>query len=217
MSWQNKLEQKIKEYLEGYSSCHDYWHLFRVRNSSMCIAEEVASDEEVLEAGALLHDVGYKGHESDHKNHQFYGMEIAEEWLPQVGFPATKIQDVCEVIRLHDDYHKGENAEKTSHIETKIIQDADKIEALGAIGVARLTYYFGEKGWPIYNDKPVPKVKTIWLDHDLLDQIQRDAMIKYDLLHFDISRRLSQNRYKFLQHFYEELKKELLEHHGGER
>lgn len=217
MSWQQKLELKIKDYLCGYSACHDYWHLFRVRNHAMKIASEVSADCEILEASALLHDIGYRFHETDDKNHEKYSIKIAKQWLPEVGFPKEKIADVCEVIRLHDDYHRGDQAEKTDHIETKIIQDADKIEAMGAIGIARLTYFFGEKGFPIYDDAPVPEVKTIWLNHDLLDQIHRDAMQKFDLLHFGISRKISKSRHKFLEKYYEELKMELIEHHGGKR
>ena len=212
-NWQTKLEKKIKIYLEGYTACHDFYHLDRVRDNAMRIAKEIKCDKEVLEAAALLHDSGYRNNEHDDKNHHLYGIEIAKKWLPKIGFPKEKISDVLEVIRLHDNFHWDENGEKTDHLETKIIQDADRIDAIGAIGVTRITYYFGEKGYPIYTDKPAPKTKKIWLNHDLLNQIERDPMKKYENLNFATSKRIFKKRADFLKSFYKELKKELEFHH----
>lgn len=216
-NWQGKLEKRIKDYLKGYTACHDYYHLDRVRDNAMKIAKEVDCDQEVLEAAALLHDIGYKGKEEDHKNHHIYSMEIANKWLPEVGFPQKKIPGVLEAIRLHDNLHweKGKG-EKTEHIETMIIQDADRMEVLGAIGIARLAYYFGEKGYPIYNSDPVPKTDLVWLNHSLLNQIKRESMKKWENMNFEISKEISKKSNKFLTMFYKQLKKELLEHHGGD-
>lgn len=214
MSWQRKLEDKIKTYLDGYTACHDFWHLSRVRYNALKIASHIKCDIEVLEGAALLHDIGYRHFEHDDHNHHLYGMKIAQDWLPRVGFPQDKIKDVIEAIRLHDDYHKGKDAEKTNHVEVMIIQDADKIETMGAIGIARLTYFFGEKGYRIYTDEPVPDTDIIWLDHSLPDQIRRDSMIKWDKLNFDYSREISKERNEFLKTFYDKLVEELLDYHG---
>ncbi len=215
MSWQIKIEKKIKQYLDGYTSCHDYYHLDRVRDNAMKIAKEVDCDKEVLEAAALMHDIGYKNHEKDHKIHYKFSMEIAEEWLPKAGFPKEKMKDVLEVIRLHDNYHWHKDGEKTNHTETKIIQDADRIDALGAIGISRITYYYGERGWAIYNSDPVPKTDKIWLNHSLLDQLERDPMQKWENMNFEISKKISKGRDDFLKLYHKQLEKELLEHHGG--
>lgn len=212
--WQQSLEDKIRKYLDGYSACHDFWHADRVRRYALQIAEKVACDHEILEAAALLHDVGYKDHDDDHKNHHLYGMKIAEEWLPQIGFPDHKVSNVVEAIRLHDDYHNGVNAETTDHAEVLIIQDADKIDTMGAVGIVRLAYYFGEKGYPIYNDVPAPETDEIWLNHSVPDQLRRDEMTKWDNLNFEYSREISRERNEFLKLFYDKLIRELLDHHG---
>ena len=93
-TWQTKLENKIKKYLAGYTACHDFYHLDRVRDNAMRIAKTIKCDKEVLEAAALLHDIGYKNHEDKDREHHIFGMEIAQKWLPQVGFPKEKIADV---------------------------------------------------------------------------------------------------------------------------
>ncbi|MFA7243912.1 MAG: HD domain-containing protein [Patescibacteria group bacterium] len=213
MSWQKDLEKKIKKYLEGYTACHDFFHLTRVRDNALKIAAKVPCDTEILEAACLMHDIGFMHHEDDDWHHYKYGMEIAEKWLPEVGFPKKKIAAVLEVIKLHDNYHEGDKAEKSDKDEVRILQDADKIEMLGAIGIARLAYYFGERGFPIYTDKPVPKDEEIWLNHSLLDQIRRDPMIKWDKLHFAYSKKIARRRNLFLKRFYSEFKKELIEYH----
>jgi len=216
MNWQVKLEKKIKEYLKGYTACHDFYHLDRVRGNAMKIAKKVECDKEVLEAAALLHDSGYKNHEDDDKNHYKYSMKIAKKWLPEVGFPKEKINGVLEAIRLHDNYCWEENGEKSNSTEVKIIQDSDRIDALGAIGIVRMAYYFGERGYPIYNDKPMPDTKAVWINHSLLNQTERESMKKWENMNFEISKKISKDKNEFLKLFHKQLKKELLEHHGGD-
>lgn len=211
--WEDELKKKIRNYLKGYTACHDYYHLQRVQNYALEIAEKIDCDKDVLRAAALLHDIGYRYHEKDPENHHLYGMKIAKKWLKEIDFPQEKIPDVLEAIRLHDNLHWDINGEKTNHIETMIIQDADRIEALGAIGIARLTYYFGEHGYPIYNSAKIKRTKRIWLDHSLLDQLRRDALKKWENLNFVYAKKISKKRNKFLERFYQELKTELSLHH----
>lgn len=160
-TWQKKLEGMIKDYLKGYTACHDFYHLERVKDTALKIAKTIDCDREVLIAAVLLHDTGYKDHEDDDKNHNKYSIEIAKKWLPEVGFPDSKLNDVMEAIRLHDNCVWGHNGETTDHIETKILQDADRIDSLGAVGLTRIAYYFGERGFPIVTSKPVPESKEV--------------------------------------------------------
>jgi len=206
--WQEKLEKKVKDYLEDFSASHDFYHAKRVRDNALRITKQVKCDEEVLIAAALLHDTGYKGHD-DHKHHFQYSIEIARKWLPEVDFPASKLDDVIEAIRLHDNFAWGHDGEKTDHIETKILQDADRIEALGAIGTARIAYYYGERGLPIITDKPVPESKEVFLDHSFLDALDRISVKDYENLNFPYSKKIAEKRYQFTKNFLIELQGEL--------
>lgn len=208
-SWKKKLENKVQQYLNDYSACHDFYHHKRTLKNALEIAKKIKCDEDVVYAGAILHDVGYKNNEKDAKKHPIYGMKLAQKWLKEVEFPKEKIADVLETIRLHDNFSWGHDHEATEHIETKIIQDADRIEAIGAIGVARFSYWFGENCFPIYDPKPVPESKEVWLDHSLLDQLRRDGIKKWENMNFDISKKISKKRAEFMGNYYKELKKEL--------
>lgn len=207
-NWQKKLENKVREYLSDYSACHDFWHHERVKNWALEIAQAVSCDRDVLIAAALLHDTGYKNFEDDDDNHHLHSMDVARNWLPEVGFPEEKIADTLEAIKFHDNLAMDKMIE-IDHIEAKIIQDADKLDSLGAIGITRFAYYYGERGHPIYSDKPIPESDQLWVDHSLLDQLRRDGLKKWSKLNFPISKELGLSRHKFMENFYEELKKEL--------
>ncbi len=209
--WKKELSLKLKNYLNEYTACHDFYHHLRTQKNALKIAKNIKCDKDVVYAGALLHDVGYKNHEQDAKNHPVYGMKLAKKWLNEVGFPKDKIAEVLETIRLHDNFSWGHDHEPTDHVETKIIQDADRIEAIGAIGVARFSYWFGEMGFPIFNPASVPNTKEVWLDHSLLDQLRRDGIKKWENLNFSISRKISKKRANFMLKFYKELDKEIKE------
>lgn len=216
MIWKEKLEKKIKSYLKGYPACHDFYHLERVHNYTMEIAKNLPKkfkyDQNVLWIASYLHDIGYKNNENDHKNHHVYGVKIAQKWLEETDFPKEKINDVLEVIRLHDNFHWEEDGEKTNHIETLIIQDADRIDAIGAIGVARLACFFGEKGRPIYNSKTMFKKDGKYFNYNLLGGLERE-MKKWDNMNFPISKKLSKRNNEIMKQFHRDLKKELLQHH----
>lgn len=210
-SWKQKLDEKVRKYLEGYPASHDYYHLRRVKNFALKIARKIQCDKDILYASALLHDVGYKNHEKDDQNHHIYSMHLAQKWLGEIDFPKEKIKDVLEVIRLHDNFSWGDEHEPTEHLETKILQDADRIDSIGAIGIARIAYYFGEKGYPIYNPQKVKETKKVWLNHSLSDQIERDPIKKWENLNFDYSKKISKKKYNFLFVFKKELEKEIKE------
>lgn len=211
-NWQDELKRKVKDHLRGYTACHDYYHALRVLNNAIKISAKIKCDHDVLFAGALLHDVGYKNHEKDDKNHYKYSMRLAKRWLVEVGFSKEKIPSVLEAIRLHDNFHWDINGEKTKHLETKVIQDADRIDALGAIGIARIVYYHGEKGYPIYNPDQVKKTKKVWLNHSVINQIERDPIKKWQNLNFEYSKILSKERYNFLNLFLKTIKQEINDH-----
>jgi uncharacterized protein len=216
MAWKSKLEKKIKAYLKGYSACHDFYHLERVHNYSLKIAKKLPKnikyDTNVLWAASFLHDIGYKNNEDDHKNHPVYGVKIAKNWLEEIDFPKEKTSDVLEVIRLHDNFHWEKNGEKTNHIETQIVQDSDRIDAIGAVGVARLAYFFGEKGRPIYNSNTMHKKDGKYFHYNLLGGLERE-MKKWDNMNFSISKKMSKKNYVIMKNFYQDLKKELRQHH----
>ena len=210
-TWEEKLEGKVEAYLKDVSPTHDYYHALRVKENALMIASRVKSDKDILIAAALLHDVGYRDNLALHKLHYSYAMDLAREWLPEVGFPKVKIPAVIEAIRLHDNFAWTSDGEKTDLIEAKVIQDADRVDGFGAIGVARIAAFFGETHYPIYNPAPVGITKEVHLNHSLADQLSRQYE-KFKHLNFSYSKNISRDRIEVQRDFAKRLEKDLSEY-----
>ncbi len=128
---------------------HDYWHAIRVCNLCEQIGRKEKADLDVLRAAALLHDI-YA--DKDYKNHITKSIRSSKKILKSVKFPQEKIDDVIHCIRFHETYHWFKKKVKLSK-EAKILQDADRLDALGTMGIARVFTFGGQYRRPIYNPK----------------------------------------------------------------
>jgi len=141
--------------IEGYmiaqmqDSAHDKHHIFRVLNSAMDIYEhESQADFDILVAACLLHDIGREKQFEDLEKHchAHIGGEMAFDYLMSRKWTAERAAHAKECISSHR-YRKGNAPES---IEAKILFDADKLEACGAIGIARTLIYAGQVSEPLY-------------------------------------------------------------------
>ncbi|VVB58537.1 HD domain protein [Candidatus Anstonella stagnisolia] len=122
---------------------HDFSHAQRVERLCIKIAKtEKSADTSILFAASYLHDIGYS---RDYEMHHSLGAKMAEKILKGCSFPKEKIPAVCSCISKHrfSTAHKGET------IEEKILQDADKLDSMGAIGIARCYYWTGQRKLPL--------------------------------------------------------------------
>ena len=144
-----QVEAKFKE--EG--SGHDWWHILRVVNMARRLAREEAADEDIVALAALLHDI------ADHKFHGGdleMGPQTAAALLRQHGAAAPVVEHVVQIIR--EVSFKGAGvATPVSSVEAACVQDADRLDAIGAIGIARAFAYGGSRNRLLYdpNDPPV--------------------------------------------------------------
>jgi len=149
--------QKIKKYseekLRGESTGHDWWHTFRVWKMSLKIAQkEKGADLFVVQAAALLHDIAdWKFHGGDDS----VGSKIAKDLLIKLGADENSASKISEIIKNIS--FKGGTGLKMKIKEGKIVQDADRLDALGTIGVARAFAYGGKIGRPIYDPNVKPR------------------------------------------------------------
>jgi len=145
-----KIEKIIKKELS--SSAHDLEHTFRVFKLACTLAEnEKDVDIEIVKLSALLHDIARVKEDSDKSgsiDHAILGAEMAEQILKNLGYPGRTVQSVKCCIQTHR--YRGNNIPKTK--EAKILFDADKLDAIGALGVARAYMIAGERGERIYLD-----------------------------------------------------------------
>ena len=134
-----KLEREVCRYLNGEFSGHDPWHAFRVRDLAIRIAQAIGADTEVVHAAALLHDIG---HLSGRAEHAQRGADLAADLLSGSGFPADKVRAVITCIEHHHWLPGRAGDPQRPTVEYQAFADADRLDALGAIGIAR-TFAFG--------------------------------------------------------------------------
>lgn len=147
------ISQKVKVKFEDEASGHDWWHIYRVWKLSIKIGEEEGADLFIIELAALLHDIAdWKFHKGDDKA----GGKVALEILKIYNIENNIILKVAEIIDAIS--YKGAGVkESMQSVEGKIVQDADRIDAIGAIGIARTFAYGGSKGRLMHN----PEIKPI--------------------------------------------------------
>lgn len=139
-----KIERVAKEFFEGASGCHDWKHVERVRNLSIRIAKEENANGKIVEAAALLHDIGRK-EEMESKGAIFHaekGAEMTRDILEKLGIDREAIEAIAHCVRSHR-YRKG-NIPET--LEAQVLFDADKLDSIGAIGIARDFLFAGNAG-----------------------------------------------------------------------
>lgn len=141
-----KTEEFVKREMYEDSTGHDWFHIDRVRNIALQIQEkEKSGDPLIIELAALLHDI------SDEKLHR--SKEVGEEklttFLNRLPLDEGKKNHIKEIIETIS--FKGGNNRNITSVEAAIVQDADRLDAIGAIGIARAFAYGGKKGQSIYD------------------------------------------------------------------
>jgi uncharacterized protein len=147
-----RTESFVRERLEGEASGHDWWHVYRVWRTSVAIGSIEQVDLDVVELAALLHDVAdAKFHAGDEE----IGSGTAAVWLGSLDVDEPTVSHVAQIIR--DMSFKGAGVETPLLTrEGMVVQDADRLDALGAIGIARAFAYGGLRGQVLYDPKLAP-------------------------------------------------------------
>lgn len=145
----------VKESLKDAEGGHDWFHIQRVFNNALLIAkDEKGIDPLVVGLGALLHDIAdYKFHDGD----ETIGPKKAREFLESIKVEGNIIKHIENIIK-NVSFKGGNFGQDFNSKELEIIQDADRLDAIGAIGIARCFSYGGFKKRPIYNPEVVPNL-----------------------------------------------------------
>ena len=140
----SKTIEKAKKFFKNDFSGHDFWHTLRVYNIAKTIAEKEKCDIEIVCLAALLHDF------DDAKiTNSTTELENATKWLNENNYPQERINWIKEIINAIS--FKGIDTKVPETIEGKIVQDADRLDAIGAIGIARTFAYGGSRGREMWN------------------------------------------------------------------
>ncbi|MGI9547320.1 MAG: HD domain-containing protein [Flavobacteriaceae bacterium] len=147
----------VKSELEGAEAGHDWFHIERVYRIAMQIAKNEKVDTLVVALGALLHDVADS---KFHDGNEALGPQIARDFLQSNALDPVIIHQVIEIIKgiSFKNTFSGNNVAQRS-AELQVVQDADRLDAMGAIGIARAFNFGGYKNRPLYNPAVAPNLK----------------------------------------------------------
>jgi uncharacterized protein len=198
----NKTILFVQEKLENAEGGHDWFHIERVYKNALQIAEGEVCDEIVVELGALLHDIAdSKFHNGD----ETIGPKIAQEFLEIENVDKTTIQHVINIIENIS--FKGGNAQKTfSSIELDIVQDADRLDAIGAIGIARTFNYGGFKNRPLYNPNIAPNLSMSKEEYKnsqapTINHFYEKLLLLKDKMNTETGKQIAQERHRYMEGF----------------
>lgn len=187
---------------------HDWHHVERVRRMAVRIAKAEKVDPFLPELMALLHDL------HDRKV-VGYGKEAAalsgtERWLQKQGLQAEQIQEIMDVIKNQSYSESGVRGEKLTSWPGQIMQDADRLEAIGAIGIARVFAYTGKRGNPIHDPAISPRRKALSSaeykkDHDTSINHFHEKLLKLaGLMNTKTAKRIARKRHVYMEKFLSE-------------
>lgn len=203
------LIQKTADYIrsnfEREGSGHDWWHLYRVWQMAQRIAIEEGANLFLVEMAALLHDLDdWKlASPSDSK---------AMEWMKQIGIDAseqTRIQAIIDDVSF-----KGAEVDTTpSSLEACVVQDADRLDAMGAIGIARTFAYGGHKNRLIFDPEIQPEMHASFSDYQkstapTINHFYEKLLLLKDRMNTKTGQKIAKKRHQFmetyLEHFFQE-------------
>jgi uncharacterized protein len=198
-----------KSTLQNEGSGHDWWHVYRVWNLARAIGAEEGANMLIVELAALLHDIAdWKAYGGDEN----VGPRVAGEWLDSLGVAEPIVNAVKDIIPKIS--FKGIPDDKSilSH-EAKIVQDADRLDAIGAIGIARVFTYGGSKGRVIYDPEIDPvkhesKESYLKNENPSLNHFYEKLLLLKDMMNTDAGRRRAESRHLFMEKYLDEFYRE---------
>ena len=204
----DRIKTKIRKIYEGRDPAHDLQHILRVYKNAELIGKREGADMEVLLAAVLLHDIVVypKGSAKSSKSADD-SADMAEKILKGYGVSKEKIDRISYCIRTHSYSRRLVPAT----LEGKILQDADRLDALGAIGIAR-TFSVGSSEDRMFYNPDDPFWKTGREPDDwqwTLDHFQAKLLGLKDSMHTKAAQEMAEERTRFIEQFIEQLKKEL--------
>ena len=192
----------VKETLKDAEGGHDWFHIERVYKNTLRIAQGETVDLLTVSLGALLHDIAdskfYNGDET-------VGPQLATQFLMKHNVDSTVIEHVVQIIK-HISF-KGGNTETTfTSTELQVVQDADRIDALGAIGIARTFNYGGFKNRKLYDPAIKPQLDMTPTEYKAstaptINHFYEKLLLLKERMHTKTAKKLAEQRHKFMESY----------------
>ena len=199
----------VKEKLEGAEAGHDWFHIERVWKLSKKIAEKEGGNLEVIELSALLHDIADpKFHNGD----ETLALKISQNFLEEIHVEGELIEQVLFVIKNISFKNRAE-APENPPLELQIVQDADRLDAIGAIGIARTFNFGGFKNNLMYHPEIKPNLDMNKEEYKksngtTINHFYEKLLLLKDLMNTETAKKIASERHNFILQFLDEFYKE---------
>ncbi|WP_313599935.1 HD domain-containing protein [Epilithonimonas vandammei] len=201
----HKTINLVKENLEGTESGHDWFHIERVWKLSLKIQEKEGGDKLIIELAALLHDIADpKFHNGD----ETLASKIVRNFLTEQNLDPSVMEKVIFIIE-NMSFKNRNDAPENLPLELKIVQDADRLDAIGAIGIARTFNFGGYKNNLMYHPDIKPKLNQTKEEYKksngtTINHFYEKLLLLKDLLNTDTAKNIADHRHQFMLQFLEE-------------
>lgn len=195
----------VKKELEGAEAGHDWFHIQRVYKNALTLLKTEQANEQVVVLGALLHDIAdSKFHNGD----ETIGPKKASNFMASINIKEDVQAHVVKIIENIS--FKGGNFNRTFHSkELEIVQDADRLDAIGAIGIARTFNYGGYKNNAMHNPEIAPKLKMTKEEYKhhkgtTINHFYEKLLLLKDLMNTQTGKEMAANRHRYMEGFLEQ-------------
>jgi uncharacterized protein len=205
---QEIIKREAKRILSGKDPAHDFYHIMRVYKNAEMIGPPEGSNMDILLPAVLLHDlVIYPKGSSKSSRSSDESADLAEDILHRHGYSQYQITRICYCIRVHN-YSKRV---VPASLEARILQDADRLDALGAIGIARTFSVGGSENRTLYNpDDPFGRLNRNLDDKQwTLDHFQTKLLKLEESMHTKTAKKIARERTRFMILFMRQMQKEI--------
>ncbi|MCA9486164.1 HD domain-containing protein [Candidatus Woesearchaeota archaeon] len=204
-----KTVEFVKRELDGAEAAHDWWHIYRVWNLAKHINKTESADVLTVELGALLHDIADA---KFHEGNEDIGPLKAREFLSSLEIDGKIIEHIENIIK-NISYRKSLEGQDFKSLELDIVQDADRLDAIGAMGIARTFTYGGSKGRELYNPNIKPNLSMTKDEYKKstapsLNHFYEKLLLLKDKMNTKTGKKMAEHRHKIMEEFLTEFYKE---------
>jgi len=195
---------QVKKIYDTFDASHDWQHIERVLENAERIMEREPADRFIVELAILLHDVSDPKYAKNGENQE-------KEILDSLGLTEEQSSRIAQIIRQVS--FKGGNGEAPSSLESKIVQDADRLDAIGAVGIARTFAYGGAKGRKLYDWQEEPRNVMTELEYreaptSSATHFYEKLLLLKNRMSTETGKHIADERHQFMLSFLKQLKKE---------
>lgn len=198
----DRIAKRVHNRFAGEGSGHDWWHIERVRKMALRIAKSEGANSVVVELGALLHDM------ADHKLHGGdveAGMALVASWLNEIEIDQNAKNEVLDIVS-HVSYLGAGVPDRPLSLAGLVVRDADRLDAIGAIGIARTFAYGGNKNRLMYDPAVNPVAHQSFDAYKsstapTINHFYEKLLLLKDRMHTKTARKIAESRHIFMEQY----------------